>query len=469
MLLVESRNAENKTNFKEALINPSAKEGGLWTPMTLPEFKGENYRNLAYGDFALKLIESFGFGYEDLFKKALKAYECFDDANCPIVLKKLNEKLFINELYHGPTRAFKDMALVPFGVVLNEFARDKKVLIICATSGDTGPATLKSFENSNNIKVVCMYPQGGTSKIQALQMQALNKGNLKVFAIKGNFDDTQKTLKALLANANFQTELLKLGYELCAANSVNFGRILFQIIYHYYAALKVQEQTKQKVDIIIPSGNFGNALGAYYAKKMAAPIKRIKIACNENNVLSDFFTTGLYDLRQRKLKKTISPAMDILISSNVERLLFDKFGDQRTKQLMSALKDELYFSLNPQELSALKGDFQADFCTDLECMNFIKQSKTLIDPHSATCFKLVDEQVNIITATAEWTKFTPSMVKALFDRECIDEKADLQNLAKDYKVELKKGLLSLFDYEKQSYAAYDTDDMEEEIKRWIKQ
>lgn len=469
MLLVESRNSNNKVDFKEAILHPSAKEGGLYTPIKLPKFNGLKYVNFAYKDFALELIKSFDFGYEELFKKALQSYESFDDKQSPIFLRKIEDKLFINELYHGPTRAFKDMALQPFGVLLSEFSKDKKILIICATSGDTGPATLKSFENSKNIKVVCMYPQGGTSVLQELQMRALDKNNLKVLAIKGNFDDTQRILKNLLAKQDFKDELQRSGYELCAANSVNFGRILFQIIYHYYVSLKLWNEFKENVEIIVPSGNFGNALGAYYAKKMGAKISKIKIASNANNVLSELFTKGEYDLRDKSLKKTISPAMDILISSNVERLFFDKFGDIRTKELMNLLKNEKYFKLEKQELKSLQEDFEANFCDDKECMEFIKKSKVLIDPHTATCFKLLDEtKLSIITSTAEWTKFTPSMVKALFDRECVNEKEDFKLLAKNFKVEVRKELLELFDIENIDKKILDIQEVENEILKWIK-
>lgn len=463
MKLVESRNGKNSVDFKEALLHPSA--GGLYSPEFLPRFEGYLYADLSYQDFALKLIESFKFGHKDLFKKALKTYQNFDDENCPITLRKINEKLYINELYHGPTRAFKDMALQPFGVLLEEFSRDKKFLILCATSGDTGPATLKSFENAQNIKVCCLYPKDGTSQIQALQMRALDGRNLRSFAIRGDFDDAQRLLKSLLASEDFKQNLAKLGYELCAANSVNFGRILFQIIYHYYAAVKIGKE----LDIIVPSGNFGNALGAYYAKLMGAKIKKIKIASNANNILSEFFNTGCYDLRDKKLIKTISPAMDILVSSNIERLLFAKFGDERTRKLMESLRDERFFTLTKNELSSLQEDFVADFCTDEEAMCFIKASKLLIDPHTATCFKLVEkDKTQIITSTAEWTKFTPSMVKALYDRECVDEKADLEKIARSFHYELKGGLWKLFEFSKEPFKSYDLKNLDKEILKELK-
>lgn len=469
MLLVESRNIDEKKDFKDAIINPNAPQGGLYSPLSLPKFDGEKYTNLFYKDFALKLIESFEFGYESLFEKALKSYEKFDDENSPIKLLKINDKTYINELWHGPTRAFKDMALQPFGVLLSEFSKDKKVLIICATSGDTGPATLKSFENLENIKVICMYPKGGTSALQELQMRSMDKNNLKVLAIKGDFDDAQRTLKILLGKQEFKDELYSLDYELCAANSVNFGRILFQIIYHYYASLKLFNEFKQDCEIIVPSGNFGNALGAFYAKLMGAKISKIKIASNSNNILSDFFNKGEYDLKNRVLKKTISPAMDILISSNIERLLFAKFKDKRTKELMELLKTQKYFKLEKEELKSLQEDFEADFCTDEECMKFIKNNKILIDPHTATCFKMLDlSKPSIITSTAEWTKFTPSMIKAFFNRECKDEKADFELLASEFKIDIKKELLGLFDLENTDEKIYEVGDIENTILEWIK-
>lgn len=464
MRLVESRDAKNSVDFKEALLHPSAPGGGLYSPEFLPRFCGYSHGHLSYQDFALKLIESFEFGHEDLFKKALKSYEGFDDPSCPLSLHKIGEKLHLNALYHGPTRAFKDMALQPFGVLLEALARDRRLLILCATSGDTGPATLKSFENSQNVKVCCLYPCEGTSKIQALQMRVMDGRGLRSIALRGDFDAAQRILKNLLASEDFKRNLAGRGYELCAANSVNFGRILFQIIYHYYAAVKIGRE----LDIIVPSGNFGNALGAYYAKLMGAEIDKIKIASNANNILSEFFNTGRYDLRGKKLIKTISPAMDILVSSNIERLLFAKFGDARTKELMQNLQNEGVFVLNGEELEALREDFEADFCTDEEAMGFIRGCEFLIDPHTATCFKLVGgDKTQVITSTAEWTKFTPSMVRALYGRACVDERADLLGIAAAFGYGVKEEILRLFALEGEPFESYDLEGLDAEILRGL--
>ncbi|WP_291952632.1 threonine synthase [Campylobacter sp.] len=468
MLLCSTQNINETSNFSNALLNPSATNNALYAPLNLPKLNSEKLKNLNYTEFALKIIEAFDFDLDlKIFKKALKTYENFDDKNCPIDIKKINENLYINELYHGPTRAFKDMALQPFGVLLEYLKKDDSYLIMCATSGDTGPATLKSFENKKNIKVICIYPENGTSKTQALQMIHTKANNLKSIAIKGNFDDAQNALKALLQDDDFKNTLKEEKFNLSAANSVNFGRILFQIIYHYYASVKINK----KIDIIIPSGNFGDALGAYYAKKMGANIGKIKIASNSNNILSEFFNTGKYDLRNKTLQKTISPAMDILISSNIERLLFDKFKDKRTKDLMQMLKNQKFYELTQEELKLLKEDFEADFCTDDECMQYIKKYQDyLLDPHTCTCFKMLNLNTpTLITSTAQWSKFTPSMYKALFDKECINEKEAMKEIANKFHQNIHKNIISLFEKEEFKINPCKISDLKQIIIDWIKQ
>lgn len=466
MKLVRTRDVNYEVDFKEAVLNPSTQDSSLYAPKSLPKFNGYEFKNLSYKDFALKLIQSFDFKLDELFIKALNAYDSFDDKNCPINIFKVSDKLYINELYHGPTRAFKDMALQPFGILLSALAEKEKFLILCATSGDTGPATLKAFENKENIKVACIYPHLGTSEIQAMQMNSLKAKNLKTFPIEGNFDIAQSILKNLLNDEEFKKDIAKQGFKLTVANSVNFARILFQIIYHYYVCLSFDKE----IDIIVPSGNFGNALGAYYAKKMGARIGKIKIAANSNNILSEFFNTGEYDLRNKKLVKTISPAMDILISSNIERLIFHLFGDKRCKDLFASLKENNFFKLNKDELELLQEDFEADFCTDLECKAYIKDfAKTcIIDPHTATCLKLVDNnKTQIISSTAEWTKFAPSMYEALFDKEVIDEQDALIDIAQYYEIGIKREILDLFNEKQKELKIYQKDAVKNAILEFV--
>ena len=314
----------DEVSFSQAILSPIGAHGGLYAPKTLPHLDEDFFNEArqiinekgAYKKLALRVIKAFDFDLDlEIFERALRRYDSFDDGE-PTHLNEINGYYF-NELWHGPTRAFKDMALAPFGALLEELASNQKYLIIVATSGDTGPATLEAFSGSKNVSVVCMYPSGGTSQTQKLQMLSYSRfSNSLVLGIRGNFDDAQRTLKALLGNDDFKNVLKAKGFKLSAANSVNFGRILFQIIYHLYASIKIASQNP--VNIVVPSGNFGDALGAYYAKKMGANIAKIGIASNENNVLTDFINTGIYDISKRTLKQTISPAMDILISSNIE-------------------------------------------------------------------------------------------------------------------------------------------------------
>ena len=438
MKFIGTRGTVEKKTFSEVILDPAAPNGGLYVPSKLPKID-ERFLNRYYDVEDEKTYKHLARGILKLFKididnnlieKALYTYlREFDDSDVvPIV--KLNKELFVGELWHGPTRAFKDMALQPFGVILSSLAkkRDENYLILAATSGDTGPATLKTFENKENIKVVCLYPHNGTSEVQKLQMVTTNAKNEKVLGIIGDFDDAQSALKSLLKDEEFRNTLKKEGIKLSAANSVNFGRIIFQIIYHFWSYLKLVENVEidmgDKIDVIIPSGNFGNALGAYYAKKMGLPIDKIIIASNKNNILYEFVTYGKYDLRDKKLIHTISPAMDILKSSNVERVLFDKFGEARTKELMQSLEENAFFELTEDEHKKLKEDFLADFATDGECEEIIaKYAKDnyIMDAHTATAIKTYEylkqkgeiKNVTVAYSTAEWTKFAPSVYKAL--------------------------------------------------------
>nr|WP_314794003.1 threonine synthase [uncultured Campylobacter sp.] len=516
MKLVSTRDFSQKADLSYALLNPSASGGGLFSPERLPLLSEDFLKqceDLSYKQIALKIIESFDFDVSsEVFEDALKRYDKFENPACPIQIKKLSGNAYILELYHGPTLAFKDMALQPFGALLKSIAksRNEKFLIMCATSGDTGPATLEAFADDENIKAVCLYPQGGTSEIQRQQMVKQSATNLKILGVRGNFDDTQRALKSLLADEDFRNELARANLNLSAANSVNFGRILFQIIYYIYASiyfskhgvLSPEQNLKQSdqcqacsqnldaaagvnsaqsvkqgskfntFDVIVPSGNFGNALGAYFAKKMGAKIGKIKIASNANNILTELFTRGIYDLRGRELIRTISPAMDILVSSNVERLLSDQFGDARTSELMQSLARDKFYQLSASELAKLREVFEADFCDDAQCAKFIKQESSrgvLIDPHTATCFKLLDEsRLNLVVSTAKWIKFTPSMIGAIKGRVCEDERADMIALSKEFRSDIPPQISRLFSAPQVHSSVVEQSEIKNAIMEWIK-
>lgn len=417
--------------FSEAILSPSASFGGLYVPKSLPTLDTkflEGHLSSHYKTLALDFLQQFGIDIEtEVLQEALKRYDAFDDPSDPVPLSQVEEDCFVAELYHGPTRAFKDMALQPFGYVLSKLAqkRGEHYLIMAATSGDTGPATLETFKDQEGVQVACLYPDGGTSDVQRLQMVTENASNLKVIGVQGNFDDTQNTLKDLLASEDFKAELDERNIKLSAANSVNFGRIIFQIIYHIYSYLALVRnkhiQMGEKIYLVVPSGNFGNALGAYYAKKAGLPIEKILISSNINNILTDWITKGEYDLTTRELVQTESPAMDILKSSNVERIMFDKFGAARTKELMEALARDGKYRLSADELAALREDFDASFSDDEECESVVGEYAKkgyIMDPHTATCMRayrnLREKNLKtVVYSTAEWTKFSPAVSKAL--------------------------------------------------------
>jgi threonine synthase len=466
MQFIETRGNDGRNpaavSFSDAILNPRASYGGLYVPERLPDmsigFLSE-YLQSDYKTLAFALLSAFEVDIsEELLNEALERYDQFDDPNNPVPVVPIEEDLFVSELYHGPTRAFKDMALQPFGVILSTLAKERgeHYLIMAATSGDTGPATLETFKNRENIKVACLYPAGGTSDVQRLQMVTEDAPNLKVIGVKGNFDDTQHALKSLLASDEFRAELKKRDLKLSAANSVNFGRIIFQIIYHIHSYLELIRQNVialgEEIYLVVPSGNFGNALGAYYAKKAGLPVRKILIASNANNILTDLIETGEYDLRGRSLIRTESPAMDILVSSNVERVLYDKFGPQRTRELMEDLTEKKVYRLTPEELKSLQEDFAAVYSSDEEAEKVIAEYAEkgyLMDPHTATCLKayrrLREESLpTVIYSTAEWTKFSPTVAKALGIEAASDREA-LEAVSARMNVPIPRVIAELFD------------------------
>jgi threonine synthase len=373
------------------------------------------------------------------------------------------------------------MALQPFGLILSSLAQQQQqqYLILTATSGDTGPAALETFRDRANIRVACLYPDGGTSDVQRLQMVTEDAANLKVIGIHGNFDDAQSALKSLLASTSFNQRLRELDISLSAANSVNFGRIIFQMLYQFHSYLALVRQGEielgDKVVLHIPSGNFGNALGAFYARKLGLPVAKIVIVSNANNVLTEWIHSGCYDLSKRELISTTSPAMDILKSSNVERVLFDLFGAARTRELMQQLDDNGRYQLDAREHEQIQEIFAADDCSDEEGRQYIRQSFAkgyLVDPHTATCFKtcLAPEfagQVNIIYSTAEWTKFAPVMDNAINANQPESDQEALAAVASSAGIEVPESIASLFTRPIAHPVVVEKQDIEAEILQFL--
>ena len=475
----------SSVTFSQAILSPIASYGGLYVPESLPELGLEflqKHLNSSYKTLASDLLSRFEIDIEqDVIDEALSLYDKFDDASNPVPVVKLRENLYVSELYHGPTRAFKDMALQPFGSILSSVAqkRDENYLILAATSGDTGPAALETFKNKKNIRVACMYPANGTSDVQRLQMVTEDAPNLKVIGIKGNFDDAQSALKNLLASKSFDETLKAKDISLSAANSVNFGRIIFQIIYHIHNYLELVRQdvikVGDKIYLNVPSGNFGNVLGAYYARLMGLPVEKLIISSNQNNILTRLIKTGIYDMRNQELILTTSPAMDILKSSNVERVLYDLFGADRTRELMSDLDEKKIYTLTADELSKVQEIFVADFCSDEEGREYIKKSFDegyLMDPHTATCFKAHETCAtknipSIIYSTAEWTKFSPVIANALTGEVDAKDIVALKSISKTANVKIPAMINELFTKEIIHDTIIEKEDIEKEILKFL--
>jgi len=489
MYFIETRGNDGqhpaKVSFSEAILAPISSFGGLYSPEFLPDL-GDDFLqahvNSNYKALARAVLDAFEIDIDaDIIDKALALYDRFDDPSNPVPVVKVKDDLYVSELWHGPTRAFKDMALQPFGTVLSSIAqnRGEHYLILAATSGDTGPAALETFKNKANVRVACMYPDGGTSDVQRLQMVTENAKNLKVIGVKGNFDDTQNALKLLLASKEFKNTLKEKDILLSAANSVNFGRIIFQTIYHIHSYLELYRQGAiqlgEKVYLNVPSGNFGNALGGYYAMKMGLPVEKILIASNRNNILTELINTGAYDLRDSAVVPTTSPAMDILKSSNIERILFDLFGTARTKELMFQLDNDKYYQLTAAELTQIQSIFAADFCDDDEGKNYIKEAFSkgyLMDPHTATCFKAYETcrekpLKTIVYSTAEWTKFSPVIANALTGEVDTKDIDALKSIAKEAGIEIPKIIRELFDKAITQKSIIEKDQIEKEILSFL--
>lgn len=489
MKFIETRGNDGQRpaqiSFSEAILSPISSFGGIYSPQSLPNLGKDflaQHINADYKQLARDLLAACEIDIDQaVIDQALDLYDNFDDSRNPVPVRKVYDDLFVSELYHGPTRAFKDMALQPFGMVLSSIAqqRNEQYLILAATSGDTGPAALETFKNRANVRVACMYPDGGTSDVQRLQMVTEDADNLKVIGIKGDFDDAQSALKRLLGSDTFRQKLQEKHIFLSAANSVNFGRIIFQIIYHIHSYLELVRQNEislgDKVYLDVPSGNFGNALGAYYSMQLGLPVEKILIASNNNNILTQFINTGAYDLRDKSVIATTSPAMDILKSSNIERILFDMFGEARTRELMQQLDNEKYYQLNADELAQIQQIFAADYCDDNQGKQYIKAAFAkgyLMDPHTATCFKAYDTcrdkpLKTIVYSTAEWTKFSPVIANALTGEVDTRDIDALKSIASAANIEIPAVISELFEKEITQGTIIDKQDIEKEILAFL--
>ncbi len=450
-----TRGSEKRFLSAAAIIKGIADDGGLFVPETIPqanrdlyELKGVDYKELAF----LIMKDFFTDYHQDELKYCInQAYDKkFDTPTIAPLTPKMG--VYFLELYHGPTLAFKDMALSILPHLLKKAAQklnlNKEIVILTATSGDTGKAALEGFAGVERIKIIVFFPQKGISKIQERQMLTQEGDNTFVISIRGNFDDTQRGVKEIFEDPDFNKNMDEKNYIFSSANSINIGRLIPQIVYYFYAYLnlynKGEIKSGEKINITVPTGNFGNILAAYYAKEMGLPVNKLICASNENKVLSDFFNTGIYDKR-RELVMTISPSMDILISSNLERLLWSisEGENELVKELMNSLGEKGLYQINSTMKKKLKY-FYGGFVPQEESRQSIKEvfeeAKYLIDPHTAVGYAVYkkytketqDKTKTVIVATASPFKFTKSVMESINSRykkfddfELIEKMADL--------------------------------------------
>ena len=439
MHYVSTRDSSRRLTASQAIVEGLSRDGGLYLPESIPQLTLTDIRALArlsYPERAAKIMKLYleEFSEEELLGFAQKAYgpAKFDTpAAAPVV--QLADNTYIQELWHGPTCAFKDMALqmLPYLLTasLKKTGEEKTVCILVATSGDTGKAALEGFRDVDRTKILVFYPDGGVSEIQKLQMVTQEGRNVGVCAVRGNFDDAQTGVKRIFSDAQLRGTLASRGYFLSSANSINWGRVLPQIVYYVssYCDLLASGAIKegQTVNVCVPTGNFGNILSGFYAKKMGVPIGRLICASNENNVLTDFIRTGTYD-RNRPFYQTASPSMDILISSNLERLLYLLSGsDEEVRGYMQALAETGRYTVSERVFRAVQAEFSCGFCTDAQGAQTIgktfREKNYLLDTHTAVACTVLegyrvetgDGTLTVVESTASPFKFCASVLDAL--------------------------------------------------------
>lgn len=448
---IKNFDKENQNNFSlnnsplyavdsaYAVVKGLADDGGLFVPKDFPFFDVEKIIGQDYQQVAFEILKLFfdDFGDENLKKFIENAYNIKNFETSQIAEIKSLNSLFFLELYHGKTCAFKDFALSIFPYLLKEAAKKlgikEKIVILTATSGDTGKAVLEAFSDLEGVEVVVFYPEDGVSYLQKLQMVSSSGKNLHVIAIEGNFDDAQKVVKQIFLDDEFNKKMNAKGFIFTSANSINIGRLIPQIIYYFYTYAKLREnqsiKNNEKINFVIPTGNFGNILACYYAKKMGLPIETIICASNSNNILYDFFNKGKMDLN-RQFYKTISPSMDILISSNFERFLFDI--NVENSQIVKNYKDGIskrYFELDKENFSKING-FYSSFANDFETISSINKVYNkynyLIDPHTAVAYKVYEDYIKFCSDSGcESLKDTKTVIVATaspfkFPKVCLD-------------------------------------------------
>lgn len=466
-----STRGDEKVTGAQAVVKGLSANGGLFVPEKFPKVAAseiEAMLEMSYAERAAKIIGKYLDEYDgaELLKACESAYSKFEGGD-PAPLVRIDEGVYMLELWHGPTCAFKDVALTILPYLLRKGCDlcgiKEEILVLVATSGDTGKAALEGFKDAEGIKISVFYPSDGVSKMQKLQMCTQEGSNVNVVAVKGNFDDCQTAVKEIFSNEACVKELKDRNVILSSANSINFGRLVPQIAYYFSAYCDLissgQIEMGEEVDFTVPTGNFGNVLAAYYAKKMGLPVRRLHCASNENKVIADFLATGVYDIN-RDFYKTTSPSMDILISSNLERLIFEVSGRNAklTAKRMSRLKEDGRYELTPEELERIKETFDggyADEETSVEAMyGVFEDVGYTMDTHTGCAMKVAidwfekhkkDETKMVIVSTANPYKFPQDVLYAVTGNDVKDSFKGIKRLHAATAMAVPKCLLELRD------------------------
>ncbi len=458
---------KNKYYASQVIKQGLASDGGLFVPETIPYVSKEellSFSSLSYPELAAAILGKFltDFTYDELLKDCQAAYSgvSFSQDVCPLV--KVNKNTYSLELWHGPTSAFKDMALQIMPRLLSRSLvkthEENTALVLVATSGDTGKAALEGYKDVDGVKICVFYPENGVSTVQKRQMTTQTGENVHVCAVKGNFDDIQSGVKTIFNDEDIKAELLAKGHFLSSANSINFGRLAPQIVYYFKAYCELISSGRikvgEKINACVPTGNFGNILAAYMAKLMGLPIEKLICASNSNNILTDFLRTGIYD-RNRAFYLTKSPSMDILISSNLERLLYLTAGCEKTVEWMTDLKDKGAYRIDKETFDKIGESFVGYCANEEETSAAIKcqfeEYGYLTDTHTAVAFFALeqyrrdfnDETITVVASTASPYKFATDVHSSLFSGNIKDGFKALKTLSSKTNTDIPRNLKTL--------------------------
>lgn len=491
ILYNSTRGGEKSVTASQAILKGLACDGGLFVPDRIPKIEGKlsDWKEYGYQQVAYEIMKLYftDFTKEELMNCIENAYDTkFDTEEIAPLVEA--DGVYYLELFHGATIAFKDMALSILPHLMTTSARKNniknEIVILTATSGDTGKAALAGFAEVEGTKIIVFYPKNGVSLVQERQMVTQKGDNTYVVGIHGNFDDAQTGVKNIFNDKELAQELEEKGYQFSSANSINIGRLVPQIVYYVYSYLTLLKEERitegQEINVVVPTGNFGNILAAYYAKNMGVPISRLVCASNDNKVLYDFFETGCYD-KNRDFILTSSPSMDILISSNLERLIYRICGEdaKRNKEFMENLKETGIYNITEEmkeKLESYSGGFASEQETSEKIKSLYEKTGYVIDTHTAVAAvvydkyvqKFKDDTLTVIASTASPFKFGRSVLNAIDPKyDALDDMEQIDVLSKVANVQIPNAIEEIRNAPVLHDHVCEKEDMVKEVKKFL--